>query len=67
MSVVNNQQALQIGELWARVVQSKYGGWQGMLEADRAGWEEGAWSFGCYWLFSRVTWLEIRLGACLSR
>ena len=41
--MVNNQQALQIGELWARVVQSKYGGWQGMLEADRAGWESVWW------------------------
>ena len=31
------------GELWARVVQSKYGGWQGMLAADRPGLESVWW------------------------
>ncbi|RZB45614.1 Callose synthase 3 isoform B [Glycine soja] len=31
------------GELWARVVQSKYGGWQGMLAADRLGLESVWW------------------------
>lgn len=31
------------GELWARVVESKYGGWQGMLEVDRAGSESVWW------------------------
>ena len=30
-------------ELWTRVVQSKYGGWQGMLAADRAGLESVWW------------------------
>ena len=31
------------GELWARVVESKYGGWRGLFEADRAGPESVWW------------------------
>ena len=31
------------GELWARVVESKYEGWRGLFEADRVGPESVWW------------------------
>ena len=31
------------GELWARVLESKYGGWRGLFEVDRVGAESVWW------------------------